>query len=96
MRCDSQVAGAQKWQLAMDPETLSLLTNVYKQAAMLLPPDDGADDEKTALAATILEMAEAGERSPYRLLAGALSFVSITGGHVEAAPPGSKVIKLRQ
>lgn len=75
----------------MDPETLAILSAVYRKAEAALPPYLGGE-EKMALAASILEWAEGGERDHDRLLAAALSCASI----IAKLPPAGIVAPKRQ
>jgi hypothetical protein len=58
---------------AFDPETVSLLGAVLKQAIAALPADSRSQERKTLLASKILSAAASGERDPIRLRAAALA-----------------------
>lgn len=58
----------------MDPETITVLLSVFRQAVDALPPDQQNEEGRTALAARILALWECGERDPNELLSAALAW----------------------
>lgn len=61
---------------AFDPETLTILKNVFDEACALVPEAEHTPDIRTNLAARIINLAIKGERDPIRLRTYALMEVT--------------------
>ncbi len=63
----------------MDPDTLAILRDVYRQAEGNLSHGCQTEEARIGLATRILVVAKTGERDPQRLLTAALYWVKARG-----------------